>query len=1751
MVLADPKTEQIKLPGYRLGSLAFDTSTGPHFHAVGPQSKEVLIRLPKADQNPVRLLASYRFAARLSGTLEGAGALVCRDVLSAGDTAAMVLDAFPGTVLETHIPAQGMRLDKLIDISVALTRALDALHLKGIAHRDLTPDACLVTEDASECRLISLESAAILQHGAGTSGDDLTVNPQYAAPEMTGCMEVAVDMRADLYSLGACLFHMAIGRAPFSAIGARPMAYAHVTQPVPDLARLRPELPKVYCDIAARLLQKDPDDRYDTAHGVLHDLNACAEQFHRSGTVRAFKLAQKDKLSRFEISDKPYGRMQEIQTLLAACNLHEADQPRTVITISGPSGIGKTTVVDRLRVPLAIAGVQFITGKFDQFQRDKPYLAFAEAAANLARIQRTLDPDERAATRAHYQDAVGGYGGLLTELVPQLSDFLGPQAEVAQVSPTEAQIRFNAVVGRFFRAMASPQTPMVMFIDDVQWADHASLAIMEALAEMPGLEHFVLVLGYRSDEVGPGHPAQQAIDVMRDKVDEFTEIEIGPLKVEDVREIMRDALNRTGDDIDVVAELVHGIASGNPFFAREFLISLRDRDMIRFEQGIGDWQFDLDGISDVSVPDSVAGMLTDRFVDMPKQTLDLLDMASCIGNSFDLLMLSKVSGRSMSQIASDLVPAITGSLIVPLGSNQRLYEAFGDTESTQRISDSLGNARYRFRHDQARLAAHDRMTSERRAQLHLLIGRLILAALDEKERKSKAVEIFAHLEYGAELIVDPVERLKVAHIGLQASRASRKGLAFATARAQLIAASALLPAHAWRDHEDLKLNLETGLVECAFALADRDALEASSRAILENVSDPIKTTPLQIMRIGYLGTQNEFDAAVSIAVSVAKTLGVSLPLRPSKLQVLGTALRALIEQGNTDPRKLADLPEASDPKIREAIELIAAACPVAYFSDPNLLPLLGITGTRLSIKHGIAPGSPYCFAVQALIYCGPLNMIERGYKFGELALAAGKRYGGRDEARAQFVFNTFVRHWKHPLSEVAPALYGSWAYNRDAGDHENATYCAGTAVNADLLSGRSVDIDLRHPELADYLRNSDMLHVKASFMSSLELLRALRAPELSDDLHGELHDYATESQTFDGKGVLIAQCAISAGILDFFAGRYKRAEVRLALAEKYEENIVAQPLVPGLAFFRALNAYRLAHGGAKSKLRHARRCHRRLRNWMKVSPVNLAHRVALLDAEDCFVRGKMGDGLLHLNRAYDIAGTDSPMYAFLANSRRAEVLRNLGQNNAARRAATQAIQDAQAWGATAVVNEIRHEFAIEEEDTPAGTDAKAMDLADVLDTVGAIAQEQDRTILLERILASAIQTTNADSGVLVKVVSDVDPQIQIATDAAGHTSLEKLPLSEGNPIWAAAIQRCFESGEIIVSNDPSRDFLNKENDETGEAKSLLCVPILLHSNTFGALCLTNHLTRHVFTPGRARLAQALGSQAGIALENAQLYGDIQSALHRQTAQAEANQRFVPEALLQALGEHSITDVELGNVAEQEMSVVFADIRGFTAIARTIGPERTIQMINRYLSHVQAGIAANGGFVGNYMGDGLLALFPGRMDDALHGAIAMSRGLDGYNRDRGDFPELSIGISVNRGPVTLGMIGDEDHIQCGVLGDAVNICARIETLTKKTGARFLVNNECIEILEAPERFLLRPVGKFNVPGQTDPVELHECYDVYPNDVQARITDTLPQFARAVQKAVDGDIDTAARLFDACDQDAGGDSVARRLADWCRQ
>ena len=1752
----------MELADYRVLELIHQTPRSSVYRGVGPGDAPVVIKTPTSPNPTPRELARYQWAFELAADADERAVVRHIELVRSGASVALVTEDLAGVPLATLVSAPGMPLARWLEMAALLATALGRLHACGLVHKDVNPNNVIVLPAGAGVRLIDLGISMRLRRELVDvpALDQIEGTLAYMSPEQCGRIHSPVDNRSDLYSLGVTLFELATGHLPFAYDSAAELAHAHVARPPAPLRELRPEFPAVVSDMVARLLAKNADNRYASAQGLAHDLHRCIAELRRTGAVRAFQIGQADASSSFRIPDRLYGRQAEHQRLSEAIEL-ACTGSRVVVTVAGVSGIGKTALISDIQRQIAAARGIACVGKFDQFQSAIPYVGILNAMRALLRRELAEPEDRLGQRRAALQEALGIHGQLLTAALPELAAIVGPQPDVEEIPPRDAARRLHLVAGRFLAVFATREQPLLMFLDDLQWADPPSMQLIEAFAADPHLAHMVLIAGYRSNEVGPGHPLREVLQALRDGATECVDIALAPLRQEDVVALLSDTLHADPSAVQSLGAHIHGVSAGNPFFVGEFLHALRERRFFRYDEDRQAWMWDLAQIREHGVPDNVAELITGRLRELPLACLDMLDSASCVGSEFDLRTLASVHEATQSAAAVALAPAVRSGVVVPLDASYKVFQSLDALSVPHEATEALGTARYRFQHDRVRLTVHERLDEDRRAQRHLRIGRLLIQRLPAQELEQRVVDVFTHVVYGLNRLQARDERDRLARLGLAAGVRAQRGLAFDSARNLLQAAASLLSPDAWSEDYDTAMGIHLGLAQCTHALMLGAEFEAASAIVIKRARTAVHASEGHGLRIRVRHTQSRYAEAVDIGIGVAASLGVALPRRPKLPHVLWGVVRALQAQGRRDPRTFAELDEARDPEMRAAVSLLCSSAGAAYFAEPNLLPLIGMTCTRLAIRHGLTPQSPYGFAVWALVLCGVLGRIENGYGYGALALTVGRRYGGVDEARARFVVDCFIKHWKEPLPEVAALLHTDWARNRDSGDGENATYSAGVLLYTHFLAGGSLDAGERYAEPIQYLGSCEQIHVKDCFLAWVELFEALGQRELPGELEGSWFDHARLLPEFErtNNAVQIAISSMAAGILDHFAGRFDRAEQRFATAARWEENIVGQVLVPGLAFFRALNAYRRVAGGLAGKdvLRGARRHRGRLKRWAAFAPFNLDHRVSLLDAEEALCQGRAADGLLLLHKTVEQGSRGALMYQAMAQQRIAEILEAQGARQSARIAALQAAESFTRWGSPALAMRadplpLPSLHRTNSMGTTGDHKLEGTDLKSLFDAVAVISSEIDESALLGRLMPALMQASGADRGLLLLL--DTQRQLWVEAEASlGETSSQRTPLAAFTALSRRAVDLAFRSAAPVVVQDAANSPLldGESHAKTQGVASLFAMAIALQGRTIGVLYLENHVARSAFTASRVEVTRALGAQAGIALENARLYGRIQAALDTQTALADANQRFVPRELLSGLGFNSIVDVKLSEAIEREMNVLFVDLRGFTALSLALGPSRTIAMINRYLSHVQPGIAAHGGFVGQYYGDGVLALFPNDAEDALRGAIAMCRGLEGYNRERGsDFPELHFGMGLHRGTLTLGTIGDPDHFQCGVVGDSVNLASRIEGLTKHFGTTLVVSSATLERVRAPEQFGLRPLGRVEVAGRPQGLEVFECVASLPESIQPQILAAGEIYLQGLAAYRAGRWSDALPMFEACERACEQDAVARAFAARCR-
>nr|CAA6817146.1 MAG: Adenylate cyclase (EC [uncultured Thiotrichaceae bacterium] len=1652
-----------------------------------------------------------------------------------------------GTGLDSQIPVNGFKLEPLLTISLALARELSKLHATNTLHNGIKPANVIIEPDSLTVRFSNLETATRFSRNTNPS-NSLTREEMlaYVSPERCRRIESLIDDRSDLYSLGVTLFQLASGKLPFISKDKGDLVHAHIAQAPPQLKHIRPDLPDVFSNIVAKLLEKNMEDRYESATGLVHDLEHCAAEIQRTGTIRLFKIAENDIPAYFRIPDKLYGREIELEQL---SNAFESCQQgkRTLVTVSGMSGVGKTALVHAMQKSIIRDNGLYTIGKPDQFQPDQPYLALIQAARLMLK-QVLSEPEKKLQSiKKALQYQLGTQGKLLTEGIPELELIIGPQPDIEDVSYLDAERRFNGVVARFLSVFATAQTPLVIFIDDLQWADAASYRLLHFLAGHSALNHLMFVFGYRTNELGIGHPAIDVISAFQSSVAVHHEVKIEPLTKADISTMLSETLHCHVNKVHPTSEYLYKLTEGNAFFIREFLQALHTRGFFKINRAENKWEWDLTAIIDQSLPDTVTELLTARLAEIPETCLNLLDTASCIGSEFDLYTLSSVQEISLSLVSRQIAPAVDSGLLVPLAN---VYWNVDSLNAGDHQFKSVASPRYRFQHDQVRETVHARLDEAQRTELHTIIGGLLVKNLSVDELNSQTVEVFSHLFYCVHSEQDKIKRKRYAQLGLVAGRMTYQRLAFSTASSQLEVAAQFLPDNCWKTDYQLSLDIFMLQAECAYALEQTAEFEKISSHILENVTSAIDTARIQSLRIRRLLTETKYDEAVDVTINVVKSLGIKIPRKPHTTHVLSGVTQVLMAQRGREPATFENLPEMSDQEMTEAIGVLTSAASAAYFAEPNLLPLIGIISTHRSIKHGLTPSSSYGFAVWALILCGVLGRIDTGYKFGNLALNVGKRYGGVDESRGRFVAHCFIKHWKDPLKDVCGFLYKDWGLNKDAGDEESAVYCIGVLLYTAFFSGGALDADKKYEPAVQYLLESNKPHVKHSFLAWVQLHEHLRAAELPEDLDGDWFSLTEKLPEFErtNNGVQIAISLTAAGILDFFAQRYERAASRFEIVAANEDKIVAQVLIPGLAFFRALNAYRLYAIQPKPKwLKIARKQTSRIRKWAKHSSVNLDHRLSLLQAEAFLIKGNAAEAVMSLHTAYEQATDNGKMYQALAAKRLEEVLLSTGSRSQADLMNTNAHQCFKEWGLG--VSNIKGQPDLNPESTYS---FENNDLQSLLSAMGDISSEINRETLLKKLMASLMQAGSADRGLLILMDNDDKPIIEIDTRFDGEWINPHVPLKGFHQVARPILSYAMRTHEIVVVNDAQNDdrLANDTYIKTKQVRALLASTIQIQGRLIGLIYLENSVARGAFNTHRVQIIKALAAQAGIALENAKLYSGMQETLEQQRVLNAANKRFVPEEIFTSLGYGSIVDVNLNEAIERDMNIVFVDLRSFTSISLDLGAKKTIAMINRYLSHIQPGILTHKGFVGNYMGDAVLAVFPNDADNALQGAITMSRGLMGYNRDRGDFPKLDFGIGIHSGPVTLGMIGDIDHIQCGVIGDSVNASSRIEGLTTFYGTTAIISQTTYDRLMAPERFAVRWLGRVELEGRSEVTGIYELLDVFPEDVKNKIQSNEIEFEQALDLYTRGYWHKSYHLFKKLNKQCPEDQVSLRYAQRCK-
>jgi len=1366
-----------------------------------------------------------------------------------------------------------LEIGRFLQFAAALAYALSRLHGRGVIHKDIKPANVLADSATGRVWLTGFGIASRLprERQAPEPPEFIAGTLPYMAPEQTGRVNRSIDSRSDLYSLGITFYEMLTGSLPFAASDPMEWVHCHIARQPPMPGERLDNVPATVSAITMKLLAKTAEERYQTAAGVESDLRRCLSEWETLGWVEDFRLGRHDTPDRLMIPERLYGRDGEIDTLLAAFDRVVAGGRPELVLVSGYSGIGKSAVVNELHKPLVPPRGLFASGKFDQYKRDIPYATLAQAFQSLIRSLLGRNEAELRKWRDELREALDPNASLMVELVPELKHIIGEQPPVPELSPQEAQRRFQLVFRRFISVFARPEHPLALFLDDLQWLDAATLDLLEDMLTGTDLRHLLLIGAYRDNEVSATHPLVRKLDSIRQAGAKVQDIVLAPLARDDLRQLLSDSLRCEPRRAESLAQLLHDKTTGNPFFAIQFIGTLAEEGLLAFDYGAGRWEWDLNRIRIKGYTDNVVELMVGKLARLPATAQKALQQFACLGNRAEFDILQTVYQESVDELHDRLWEAVRAGLIL-------------------RSEDS-----YRFLHDRVQEAAYSLIPQEQRAEAHLHIGMLLAEHTPAQKLEEAIFEIVNQLNRGSHLLTAAPVRERVADLNLIAGRRAKNSTAYAAALMYLGAGRELLTQETWDRNYPLIFQVECLMAECELLTADKVAAEDRLSVLAQRAKNRHDFCVATRLRLTLYTAMDRMDLAVDVFLDWLRREGTVWPTHPSHDDVMREYERIWAMLGDRQIESLIDLPLITDPDVLDTMDVFTEIMTPSQAFDQHLSSLVICRMVTLSMEYGNCDGS--CFAyVWVAMFGGPrFNNYADGFRFGQLGYDLVEKRGlTRYQARIWMNMGSTVLPWaQHPAKgrELVRRAFDA-AYR--IGDLTFAAYSRDQLVTICLAAGDPLaEVQTECENGLAFAQRVEFGFVVELCRPLLGFIRAMRGltHEFGHLDHDEYEEVATEERLRSNPNLVFAECYywIRKSQVRFFAADFQSAAEASLNADRLVWTCAAMFESAEHRLYGALAhaaAWDSAAADEKQKHLDTVRVHsRQLEVWAEVNPETFENRAAIVAAEIARIEGRRLDA----QDLYEKAISSARANGFIHNEALAnEIAARFYAASGFDRIATTYLRDARycylRWGADGKVRQLDQQFPQLKADRPIAdptatilTAREHLDLATVIKVSEAISGEIVLEKLIDTLMHTAIAHAGAERGLLILPRGD---EFWIEAEATAGSNELKVALRQSlmteSQLPQSVFRYALRTKKPVLLQDASGtdEFSGDAYVRTHHARSVLCLPILKQARVLGMLYLENNLTPHVFTPARMTILKLLASEAAFSIENARLYRDL-------------------------------------------------------------------------------------------------------------------------------------------------------------------------------------------------------------------------------------------------------------------------------------
>ncbi|SMC62965.1 diguanylate cyclase (GGDEF) domain-containing protein [Desulfocicer vacuolatum DSM 3385] len=1431
---------------------------------------------------------------------------------------AIIMEDFGAVSLKELLISTKFSIKTYLEKAIQLVKIIAYIHQNRIVHKNINPSNILINPKNKDLKIIDFAIASVISSEQAISSipNDLEGNPAYISPEQTGRMNSNIDYRSDFYSLGITFYEMLTGELPFKGRDAVEMVHCHIAKEIETPEHKFKETPMVLWEIIKKLTEKDKENRYQSISAIQSDLETCLNQLLQNNSIKNFSIGLNDSSRHFKIPQKLYGREEEIikleQGFKSCTNGNEE-----LCLVSGYSGIGKTVLINEIQRHVSTQRGYFISGKFQQFQQDGLYFAIIQALTDLMKHLLSESNERLENWKQAILNAVGINGRLITNIIPELEQIIGSQPQVRELTGQEAQNRFMITFQNFVLVFARKEHPLVMFLDDMQWADRATLRMIEIMVSYKKIPYFYFIGAFRDNEVQKGHPLLLTIEeINKNKAATF--IHLTPLTEKSIDRMLCDTLLRNPQEVKALSSILKSKTNGNPFFLKKLLTSLHANNLIWLDPTKKQWEFNCDKIQRESVSENVVEYLLDRLKKFPEDSRKILNIASCIKNHFNLNTIMGLTKISPDRVKQLLKKAVEEEIIMPMDHQYRLAFEAPPKES------SRVNPAFCFLHDRIQQAAYELSDETTRKNTHLTHGRLLWKKLDLSKGMDYLSDLLYHLNEGVDLMVDGNERYELSKLNLKAGISARKAAAYIEALNYLQTGLELLPKDPWNKAYDLILPLSMEYSECAYFSGNHEKGKQQILLTLKHVrSDLEKAKAIKILVTQY-STLGKMEESIELGLDGLRHLGVNISQNPKESVILEELMQIKSNQGSRKISELEDAPEIKDPNILAIFDLIMEIMPSAYLiGNKNLFMILTLTVVNLSLRHGNSSVTAFAFVTYGILLCSALDNPREGYQFGKLSMALSDRYQDpRVDCRIYHLYVDLIFHWANHWSKMEKIQKEGIKIGYQSG---NLLYIAYLAHHRHTWDPR-----LTLKELITEKKKDRAIIKETGYQDALNETNLVM--HLYLNFQGKTIDkYSFNTKTFDESQCLreMQKSHFITGITAYhiwkaemfaFYGDYDRAVEHVTKAKPTMGSVMALPYE-----VRFCVVTFLSHGGRytalnpqdkKTAWKQMQECHGKMKTWANFTPDNFVHLQLMMEAELAKLSGEHIKALKLYNKAIQKAHDHFWLRdEAVINELAGRLYLEFNDEKAAAGYLYDAYHLYYIWGAERKMADMAqkhpniferqkaikkmgpvgkenfsktqkgHSSEMPKENPSSATcDDPAkfgyLDIETLLKSTRAISKEIVLETLIKNMMKIVIENAGAQKGYFIVPKENNELIILANVSFAGEAVAMDMehPVQGSGKLPEGLIHYVARTHEQVVlfNRDQSVFFQNDEYFNTHHIKSVLCLPLIGRKQLQGILYLENNLTPGAFSPDRVEVLKILTSQIIISLENARLYRSLEN-----------------------------------------------------------------------------------------------------------------------------------------------------------------------------------------------------------------------------------------------------------------------------------